>query len=82
MIQDLFSGGAMPVLERTAQFTAERHRVLAHNIANLSTPHFKSTDLDPESFQASLRDAIDEPAATAGPCTFATPASSTSTATA
>jgi len=60
MIQGLFDGGAMPVLERSAQFAAERHQVLAHNIANLSTPYFKATDLDPESFQTSLRDAIDQ----------------------
>jgi len=67
MIGDMFNGGAMPVLERTAQFTAERHKVLSHNIANLSTPYFKATDLDPDSFQASLRDAIDQRRSTVRP---------------
>ncbi len=59
MIDGLFNSGSMPVLERLVQFTEARHRVLVHDIANLSTPYFKPRDLSPESFQASLRDAID-----------------------
>lgn len=59
MIAGLFNNGAMPVLERVLQFTQARHGVLADNIANVSTPYFKSRDLDPGSFQATLRDAID-----------------------
>ncbi len=38
MIQGMFDGGALPVLSRVIQFTAARHRVLTHDIANLSTP--------------------------------------------
>lgn len=49
----------MPVLERLVQFTNVRHQRLTHNIANLSTPYFRPTDLDPEAFQAELREAID-----------------------
>jgi len=60
VIQGLFDNGAMPVLERMAQFTQERHRALTHNIANLSTPYFKPVDLDTDSFQLALRDAVDE----------------------
>lgn len=59
MIQGMFDYGAMPVLERLIQFTGERHKVLADNVANISTPYFKPRDLDPASFQATLRDAID-----------------------
>lgn len=56
----LFNQGSMPVLERLAQFTGRRQRVIADNIANLSTPGYRTTDLDPAAFQATLRRAIDE----------------------
>jgi flagellar basal-body rod protein FlgB len=59
MIAGLTHGGAIPVLERSVQFTAARHKVLTHNIANLSTPNFKPRDLDPEQFQAQLREAVE-----------------------
>lgn len=60
MIDGLFDGGAMPVLDRMIQFSSARHQVLAHNIANLSTPHFRPRDLDPAAFQKQLRTAIDQ----------------------
>ena len=60
MIKGMLDGGAMPVLERFTQFTAERHKVLAHNIANFSTPYFKPRDLDVENFQATLGEAVDK----------------------
>ena len=66
MIQGLFDSGAMPVLERMAQFTQQRHRALAHNIANLSTPYFKPVDLDTGAFQQALGDAIDQRRARVG----------------
>jgi len=59
MIERLFDSGAMPVLERVVQFTAQRHKVLAHSIANISTPNFQPRDLDTDSFQQALADAID-----------------------
>ncbi len=59
MINGIFDKGAMPLLERVSQFTQERHRVLMDNVANLSTPYYQPQDLDPDAFQASLRDAID-----------------------
>jgi flagellar basal-body rod protein FlgB len=59
MIAELTHGGAIPVLERTVQFTGARHKVLTNNIANLSTPHYKPKDLDPEQFQAQLREAVE-----------------------
>ncbi len=59
MIAGLTDGGAIPVLERVAQFTAARHERLAHNIANLDTPYFKPADLDPGQFQSQLREAVE-----------------------
>ncbi|MCX5661827.1 MAG: flagellar basal body rod protein FlgB [Planctomycetota bacterium] len=58
-IEGIFEGGSLPVLERLAQFTQSRHKVLVDNVANLSTPYYKANDLDPSKFQAQLRDAID-----------------------
>lgn len=67
MIKGMFDKGALPALERTVQFTEQRHRVLADNIANLSNPYYKGKDLDPASFQATLRNAVEDRRATATP---------------
>lgn len=71
MIQGLTQSGAMPVLERMIQFTAARHKVLTHNIANLSTPYFRPRELSPAMFQASLAEAVERrrrhPGAVSGP---------------
>ena len=40
MIKGMFDSGALPALERLAQFTEARHRVLTNNIANLSNPYY------------------------------------------
>jgi len=55
----MFDYGSMPVLERMVEFTTARQEMIAHNIANLSTPYYKPTDLDPQQFQKQLRDALD-----------------------
>ena len=59
MIKGMFSYGSMPVLERMVEFTGARQELIAHNIANLSTPYYKPTDLDPAKFQSQLRDALE-----------------------
>ncbi len=60
MIQGIFDYGAMPTLERSVQFTEQRHRLITHNIANLNTPDFQPQDLDVAGFQNALRSAIDQ----------------------
>ena len=60
MIQGIFNSSSMPVVEKMVQFTGARHQVLTHNIANLSTPHFRPRDLDPRAFQAQLGKALAE----------------------
>ncbi len=60
MISKLFTNGAMQSVERLVQFTGARHKVLTNNIANFETPFYRSRDLDPATFQAGLRDAIDD----------------------
>ena len=58
MINGLFNSGAMPVLERMIQFTGQRPALIANNIANISTPHFRPKDLSTEKFQEQLRRAV------------------------
>lgn len=58
MIEGLTNSGSIPVLERLAQFAGARHRVITHNIANLSTPGFRPVDASVEDFQASLGEAV------------------------
>ena len=59
LIDGVTNAGAVPVLQRAIQFAGARHRVLAHNVANLSTPHFRAVDLSVEGFQAAIGEAID-----------------------
>jgi len=59
MIEGVHTSGSIPVLHRLLQFAGARHRLIAHNIANISTPNFRPVDIDPSEFQAALRDAVD-----------------------
>ncbi|EMI28050.1 MULTISPECIES: flagellar basal body rod protein FlgB [Rhodopirellula] len=45
-------------LEQTLAFTERRHELLAGNIANLSTPDYRSRDLDQGQFQTALAESI------------------------
>lgn len=58
-LRDLTESGAIPALELTARFAARRQELLAHNIANASTPDFRPMDADPGDFQRMLAQAID-----------------------
>ena len=60
MIDGVVNSDAIPVLERLLQFAGTRHRLITHNIANLSTPDFRPVDLSVERFQVALGEAIDE----------------------
>jgi len=59
MIAGLTNAGAIPVLERLMQFSGQRHRILTHNIANLSTPNFRPVDVDVDAFRDQLGEAVD-----------------------
>lgn len=54
----ILNRGAIPALEQTASFTQRRHDVLASNIANASTPGYRSRDLDVNVFQSELAESI------------------------
>lgn len=53
-----FTPRTLPLLERTAAFTERRHDVLAGNIANITTPDYKTRDLPVSEFQAALQQAM------------------------
>lgn len=56
----MLNSEALPSLERTIQFAARRQELIAHNIANLSTPNFQPRDVSSADFQKSLGEAIDQ----------------------
>lgn len=56
---DLGNAGAIPALAATLQFAARRQELLAHNIANISTPEFVPVDVSVQGFQRSLGEAIE-----------------------
>lgn len=46
-------------LETMMRFAAARQALLAHDIANMSTPGFRAVDVPVDAFQRSLADAVD-----------------------
>lgn len=57
-IERLLNQGNAPLLERVANFTSARHRLIGENIVNLETPGYKQKDLSLEKFQALLRQRV------------------------
>lgn len=66
LITDLANSGAAPALEQMMRFAAQRQRLLSHNIANIDTPNFQTTDVSPSAFQSQLKAAIDRRRDTTG----------------
>src|SRR6056297_1804457 len=54
----ILQSSSIPALEQALVFSQKRHDVLASNIANSSTPGYKSRDLDVKSFQNALAESI------------------------
>ncbi len=57
--ESLMNRGAMPALTATMSFTHARHRVIAENVANMSTPGYKAKHLDYGQFQQALGEALE-----------------------
>ena len=57
-ISGLTNAGALPSLELTMRFAAQKQRLVAHNIANFDTPGFHHKQLSTSLFQESLRESI------------------------
>lgn len=60
LMAELTSAGAIPVLEATLQFAGARQKLIAHNIANATTPDFRVRDVEPAKFAQVLRDAVNQ----------------------
>ena len=60
MIERLLNQSAAATLEQSASFHAARHKVLAENVVNLSTPGYRQKDLDESKFRTELRRRLDE----------------------
>jgi len=58
MLDRLFDSSTIPLLAQVAAFTERRHEVLTGNIANISTPDYRTRDLPVGEFQAALADAV------------------------
>jgi flagellar basal-body rod protein FlgB len=58
MLQELFGGTSIPVLEQVVNFAQTRHAILASNIANLDTPGYRTRDLSVSQFEERLREAL------------------------
>jgi flagellar basal-body rod protein FlgB len=60
MLKKTLQAGSLPALEAMLRFTGQRQRLLAHNVANLTTPNFQAVDVSPRAFQAMLGEAVEE----------------------
>lgn len=58
--ETLLNRGATPALVATWSFTQQRHKVIAENVANMSTPGYKAKQLDYAAFQKTLDTAMKE----------------------
>jgi flagellar basal-body rod protein FlgB len=59
-IQRLLNQGNAPLLERTLEFTAQRHRLIAENVVNVDTPNYQQKDMSLEKFQSMLRRRVED----------------------
>ena len=58
-IERLLNQGNAPLLERTLEFTAARHKLIAENVVNVDTPGYQQKDMSLEKFQAMLRNRVE-----------------------
>jgi len=82
MIDRLFDSSTIPLLAKVAAFTERRHEALAGNIANVSTPDYRTRDLPVADFHAALAEAVNHnrPPDTSGKPAWSFTAASTNAA--
>lgn len=59
-IERLLNQDGTPVLEQMLHFTAARHRLIAQNVVNISTPGYRQVDLSLEKFQKMLAERVNQ----------------------
>ncbi len=57
-VNRLINQGNAPLIEQMLKFTAARHKLLAENIVNISTPGYVQKDLSLTKFQTRLRERV------------------------
>lgn len=67
MLNSLFDTSTIPLLQKSAAFAERRQEVLAGNVANISTPDYRTRDLPVQQFQAALREAVARQTTADGP---------------
>ncbi len=76
MLTDLTNSGAIPTLTAALRFAGERQKLIAHNIANISTPNFVQKNVSVNDFRAKLAEAVEnrrrETGGDSGPLNFGT----------
>jgi len=58
-IDRMLNGDNEPLLEQWLKFTAQRHKLIAEDVANIITPNYKQKDLSMEKFQSLLRERVE-----------------------
>jgi flagellar basal-body rod protein FlgB len=59
-IDRLLNQGSTPLLEQMLHFTAARHRLIAEDVVNISTPGYHQKDLSLEKFQNMLAQRVED----------------------
>ncbi len=59
LLSQLTARGAFPMLEKTLAFAEARNRVLAENVANITTPGYRTKQLSVGQFQKALQEAAE-----------------------
>lgn len=59
MLTDLTNSGAIPTLSAALRFASERQKLIAHNIANVSTPNFIQRNVSVTDFRRALSEAVE-----------------------
>jgi flagellar basal-body rod protein FlgB len=60
LIDQLTNADAIPTLEAMVQFSGQRQKLIASNIANFDTPAYQPLDVSPFEFQRQLGEAVDQ----------------------
>jgi flagellar basal-body rod protein FlgB len=58
-IERLLNQGNAPLLEQVLKFSAARHKLIAENLVNITTPNYRQKDLSVDKFQAMLQERAD-----------------------
>lgn len=56
-VSDVTNSGSITALEKTLAFVEARNRMLSENIANITTPGYRTKQLDVSAFRAALKEA-------------------------